>query len=161
MNLNRHNNNNLAKRDCTNKQNSNDGTLSRAQRRNSPHEGDVYISEENVVIRNGQANYKLQKHGHDFDLPFYESENGWPRTPRNEDNLQMFKDKLVETTLKGEKILGTYSTKNKSQEVIHYYDNETRRNVMYNAETKEFISAWKLYEPQVDNLMNNKNVGQF
>ena len=35
-----------------------DGTLTRSQKRNLPHKSDVYISEENVVVRHRQANFK-------------------------------------------------------------------------------------------------------
>ena len=152
------NRNNPGQGACTNKQNSEDGTLTRSQKRNLPHEGDVYISEEKVVIRHRQGNFKMKKHGHDFDLPYYKNESGWKKTPRTPENLQIFKDKLVETTLKGKKIEGTYRG---DQKVIHYFDSKTRRNVIYDADTKEFISGWKLTPEQIQDLIKNKNVGKF
>ena len=79
-------------------------------------------------------------------MPYYKNESGWKKTPRTSDNLQIFKDKLVETTLNGKKIKGTYRNDRK---VIHYFDSTTRRDVIYDAETKEFISAWKLTPEQI------------
>lgn len=143
---------------CTNKQNSADGTLTKAQRRNMPHENDVYISEEKVIIRHRQANYKLKKHGHDFDLPYYENQSGWKKTPRNAENLHMFKEKIVKTTLEGRRIEGTYRN---NQKVIHYFDQKTNRNVLYDQDTKHFISGWKLTEEQVTDLYKNNNVGKY
>lgn len=52
----------------------------------------------------------MKKHDHDFDLPYYENENVWKKIPRTPDNFQIFKDKLVETTLNGKKIERTYRT---------------------------------------------------
>ena len=97
----------------------------------------------------------MKKHGYDFDLPYYTNEKGWKKTPRTPENLQTFKEKLVETTLKGDRIEGTYK---KTRKVIHFFDAATERNVMYDAETKQFISAWKLDAKQVIDLTENKNV---
>ena len=44
------------------------------------------------------------------------------------------------------KMKGTYRNDRK---VIHYFDSTTRRDVIYDAETKEFISAWKLTPEQI------------
>jgi len=132
--------------------------LTKSQKRNFPHESDVYISEENVVVRNGQANFKMKKHGYDFDLPYYTNKSGWKKTPRTPGNLQIFKNKIVETTLNGKKIEGTYRNDHK---VIHYFDSKTRRNVFYDADTKDFISGWKLTPEQIQDLIKNKNVGKF
>jgi hypothetical protein len=70
----------------------------------------------------------------------YTNESGWKKTPRTPDNLQIFKDELVKTTLNGKKIEGTYRN---DREVIHYFDSKTGRDVLYDAHTKEFISGWK------------------
>ena len=152
------NRNNPGQGACTNKQDSQDGTLTKSQKRNLPHESDIYISEEKVVVRHRQANFKMKKHGHDFDLPYYTNESGQKKTRRTSDNRQVFKDKLVETTLNGKIIEGTYRNDKK---VIHYFDSKTRRNVIYNADTKEFISGWKLTPEQIQDLIKNKNVGKF
>ena len=45
------------------------------------------------------------------------------KTPRTPENLQIFKDKLVETTLNGKKIEGTYRS---DQKVIHYFDSKQK-----------------------------------
>ena len=152
------NQNNQGPKTCTNNQHSADGTLTKAQRRNLPHEQDVHIVEENVVIRHGQANYKMRKHGHDFEVPYSVNDSGWKRTARTPENLQKFKDELVKTTRNGERIEGTYRN---DQKVIHYYDAATERNVIYKADTKEFVSAWKLLPQQVEDLLKNKNVGNY
>jgi len=99
--------------------------LTRSQKRNLFHESEVYISKENVVVRNRQANFKMKKDGHNFDLPYSKNESKWKKTPCTPDNLQIFKDKLVETILNGKKIEGTYRNDRK---VIHYFDSKTRRN---------------------------------
>ena len=91
-------------------------------------------------------------------MPYYKNESGWKKTSRTPENVQIFKDKLVETTLNGKKIKGTYRNDRK---VIHYFDSTTRRSLIYDAETKEFISAWKLTPEQIQDLIKNKNVGKF
>ena len=116
------------------------------------------MSEEDVIIRHRQASFKTKKHGHDFELPFYTNDSGWKKTSRTPENVQIFKDKLVETTLNGKIIEGTYRNDRK---VIHFYDSETQRNLIYDAHTKEFISAWKLTPEQSQDLIENKNVGKF
>lgn len=80
--------------------------MTRSQKRNLPHESDGYISEEKVVVIHRQANFKMKKHGYDFD-------------------------------------------------------SKTRRDVLYDADTKEFISGWKLTPEQIQDLIKNKNVGKF
>lgn len=132
--------------------------MTKVQKRNFPHEDDVYISEENVVVRHGQANFKMKKDGSDFDLPYYTNKGGWKKTPRTPNNLQMFKEKSVETTLNGKKIEGTYRN---DQKVIHYFDSKTIGNVLYDANTEEFISGWKLTPGQILDLIKNKNVGDY
>ena len=145
---------------CTNKQNSQDGTLSKSQKRNEPHEHDVFLTKDNqnLTIRHRQANYKLRKHGHDFDLPYTESPSGWKKTPRTPENLEKFKKGIADTTLNGKMVEGTYRGE---QRVLHCYDSETGRYVIYDAETNLFISAWKLDEQQAIDLKNNGNVGKY
>ena len=143
-----------------NKKNNSDLTLTPAQKRNSPSEKDVYISKEDVIIRNRQAKYKMKNNGHNFDLPYSVSDRGRKKTPVTSENLQKFKDKIVEITLNGKKIQGTYRNEER-RKVIHYFDPKTKRNVIYDAQTKEFLSAWQLAKKQVTDLLTNKHVGEY
>ena len=69
----------------------------------------------------------MKKHDHDFDLPYYENKSEQKKTPCTPYNPQRFKDKVVETTLNGKRIEGTYRN---NQKVIHYVDSRTKRYVV-------------------------------
>ena len=62
------NRNNLGQGSCRAKQNNQDGTLIREQRRNLPSPDNLVISEQNVIIRDGQARYKIINHGHELEI---------------------------------------------------------------------------------------------
>nr|YP_009686315.1 hypothetical protein [Halamphora calidilacuna]QDR25071.1 hypothetical protein [Halamphora calidilacuna] len=51
------------------KQTNQQSTLTSEQRRNIPHPDDVIIPDQDVIIRHGQAKYKVKNHGSDFNLP--------------------------------------------------------------------------------------------
>ena len=51
------------------KQTNQQSTLTSEQRRNIPHPDDVIIPDQDIIIRHGQAKYKVKNHGSDFDLP--------------------------------------------------------------------------------------------
>ena len=99
---------------------------------------DVYVPEKDIVIRHRQENYKMWKHGHKFDFPYSKNKKGWKKTPRTLKNQEVFKEKILETSLNGERIEGTCRNE---QKVIYFYDSRTDRNIIYDVETKEFRSA--------------------
>lgn len=51
-------------------------------------------------------------------------------------------------------IHGTYR---KDIEVTHYFNQDTKLNVMINATDNVFLSAWKLGDEQLQNLINEGN----
>lgn len=74
--------NNPRQGSCRAKQNNQDGTLTKQQRRNLPSPNDVIFSEQNVIIRNGQLKYKLKNHGHEFGIESNQNSNGRFKTTK-------------------------------------------------------------------------------
>ena len=146
----------------TAKQTNQDCTLTREQRRNLPHPDDVRIPDQDVIIRHGQAKYKVKNHGSDFSLPSKPNEKGWLKTPRTSENIEGFKDEIKKLVLRGERIEGTYRKGEPDQfSAIHFYDSVSGCNAIFKQETKEFVSAWKLTQGQVSDLLTNKNIGDY
>ena len=146
----------------TAKQTNHDCTLTREQRRNLPHPDDVRIPDQDVIIRHGQAKYKVKNHGSDFSLPSKPNEKGWLKTPRTSENIEGFKDEIKKLVLRGERIEGTYRKGEPDQfSAIHFYDSVSGCNAIFKQETKEFVSAWKLTQGQVSDLLTNKNIGDY
>lgn len=150
---------------CRAKQNNQDGTLTKEQQRNLPIPDDIIIPEQNVVIRHGQAKYKLKNHGADFDLPSTPNSKGWTKTEKTEktdENIESFKNKIKQLVLEGERIEDTYrKSEPDGYTATYFYDSKTRRNAIFKKETKEFVSAWKLTPEQAQDLLQNKNVGDY
>ena len=160
--LNRNNPNNPGKGSCRAKQNNQDGTLTREQKRNLPSPDDVIISEQNVIIRDGQARYKIKNHGHEFGIESTQNSKGRFKTEKTPENIQAFKEEIKNLVLNGERIEGTYrKTEPDGYPASHFYDSKTGKNAIFKKETKEFVSAWKLNEGQVDDLLTNGNVGDY
>ena len=160
--LNRNNPNNPGQGTCTNKQNNQDGTLTREQRRNLPSSDDVIISEQNVIIRDGQARYKIKNHGHEFGIESTQNSKGRFKTEKTPENIQAFKEEIKNLVLNGERIEGTYrKSEPDGYPASHFYDPKTGRNAIFKKQTKEFVSAWKLTEGQVEDLLTNRNVGDY
>jgi hypothetical protein len=146
----------------TAKQTNQDCTLTREQRRNLPHPDDVRIPDQDVIIRHGQAKYKVKNHGSDFSLPSKPNEKGWLKTPRTSESIEGFKDEIKKLVLRGERIEGTYRKGEPDQfSAIHFYDSVSGCNAIFKQETKEFVSAWKLTQGQVSDLLTNKNIGDY
>ena len=144
------------------KQTNQDLTLTREQRRNLPHPDDVIIPDQDVRIRHGQAKYKVKNHGSDFGLPSKPNKKGWLKTPRTSENIESFKDEIKKLVLRGERIEGTYRKSEPDQfSPIHFYDSASGCNAIFKQETKEFVSAWKLTQGQVNDLLTNKNIGDY
>ena len=144
------------------KQNNQDGTLTREQRRNLPSPDDVIISEQNVIIRDGQARYKIKNHGHAFGIESTQNSKGQFKTEKTLENIQAFKEEIKNLVLNGERIEGTYrKTEPDGYPASHFYDPKTGKNAVFKKQTKEFVSAWKLTEGQVDDLLTNGNVGDY
>lgn len=149
------NNANIQKNQFNSKQNNQNGTLTKQQKRNLPHPEDVIIPEQNVIIRHNQAKHKVKKHGSDFSIPSKKNGKGRLLTPRTPENIESFKEKIKNLVLRGERIEGTY----RGQAVTHFYDSETRDNTIFIE--NEFLSAWKLAERQETDLLTNQNVGDY
>lgn len=156
------NRNNPGQGSCRAKQNNQDGTLTREQRRNLPLPDDVIISEQNVIIRDGQARDKIKNHGHDFGIESTQNSKGKFKTEKTPENIQAFKEEIKNLVLNGERIEGTYrKTEPDGYPASHFYDPKTGKNAVFKKQTKEFVSAWKLTEGQVDDLLTNGNVGDY
>jgi hypothetical protein len=160
------NRNNPGQGACTNKQNNQDGTLTREQLRNLPSPDDVMVSEQNVIIRDGQARYKIKNHGHEFGIKSTLNSKGRCKTEKTRENIEAFKEEIKKLVLNGERIEGTYrKSEPDGYRASHFYDPIydpiTGKNVIFKKETREFVSAWKLTEGQVDDLLTNGNVGDY
>lgn len=156
------NRNNPGQGSCRAKQNNQDGTLTREQRRNLPSPDDVIISEQNVIIRDGQARYKIKNHGHEFGIESTQNSKGRFKTEKTPENVQAFKEEIKNLVLNGEPIEGTYrKAEPDGYTASHFYDPKTGKNAIFKKQTKEFVSAWKLTEGQVDDLLTNGNVGDY
>ena len=90
------NRNNPGQESCRAKQNNQDGTLTREQRRNLPSPDDVIISEQNVIIRDGQDRYKIKNHGHEFRIESTQNLKGCFKTEKTPKNIQAFKKEITE-----------------------------------------------------------------
>ena len=156
------NRNNPGQGSCRAKQNNKDGTLTKEQRRNLPSPDDVIILEQNVIIRDGQARYKIKNHGHEFGIKSTQNSKGRFKTEKTPENIQAFKEEIKNLVLNGERIEGTYrKTKPDGYPASYFYDSKTGKNAIFKKDTKEFVSAWKLNDKQVADLLTNGNVGDY
>jgi hypothetical protein len=65
--------------------------------------------------------------------------------------------KIKKLVLRGERIEGTYRKGEPDQfSAIHFYD-----SAIFKQDTKEFVSAWKLTQGQVNDLFTNRNIGDY
>ena len=134
-------------------------TLTSEQRRNILYPDDVIIPDQDVIIREGQAKYKIKNHGSDFNLPSEPNEKGWLKTPRTSENIEGFKDEIKKLVLRGERIEGTYRKGEPDQfSVIHFYDIASGCNTIFKQDTKELVYAWKFTQGQVNDLFTNQKI---
>jgi hypothetical protein len=80
------------------------------------------------------------------------------------ENIEGFKDEIKKLVLRGQRIEGTYRKGEPDQfSAIHFYDSLSGCNAIFKQETKEFVSAWKLTQGQVSDLLDdeNKNIGDY
>ena len=137
-------------------------SLTKEQRRNLPHPDDYIIPEQDVIIRNGQAKFKVKNHGSDFGFFSDPNEKDCLKTPRTFENIEGYKNEIKKLVLTGERIEGTYRKDEPDQYLaIHFYDSASGCNVIFKQETKEFVSAWKLPQGQVNDLLTHKNIGDY
>lgn len=126
------NRNNPEHGSCKAKQNNQDGTLTREQRRNLPSPNDVIISEQNVIIRDGQARYKIKNHGHSFGIESTQNSKGRFKTEKTPENIQAFKEEIKNLVLNGERIEGTYrKAEPDGYPASHFYDPKTGKNAIF------------------------------
>lgn len=142
--------------------NNQDDVLSPEQKRNLPTSNDVVIKEEKVVIRHKQASHKLKKHAHIFGIESKTNASGYKVTPKSDKNLNRFKQEIKALTEYGMQIDGTYGRRELGEcPAIHFYDEETKIDAIFKIETGEFITTMKLTKEQIEDLLNNKNVGRY
>jgi len=121
--------------------------------RNRPHINDRFINIEGrprLIIRHGQANKKLQKHGYLYNVPATEKIPGKPRSLRTEKNLKTFMDGIVdfvttkEDSLKWvEKDFYQQSTAREVKAIL-LFDSETKILIVFKRATGEFITTCRL-----------------
>ena len=76
--------------------------------------------------------------------------------------LTIDKEEIKNLVLNGERIEGTYrKDEPDGYPASHFFDPKTGKNAVFKKQTKEFVSAWKLTEGQVDDLLTNGNVGDY
>jgi len=100
----------------------------------------------NVKYDNVKLQKKYNSHAKDFGI--YEN--------YNLNNRDIFKNKL-NTHLKLEWTKMMEWTHRSSQKVKHFYNKETWINTMYDLEWN-FVSWWKLWQSQIENLLRNWNI---
>ena len=128
------NRNNPGQGTCRAKQKNQDGTLTREQQRNLLSLDDVIIPEQNVIIRDGQAKYKLKNHGHDFGIQSKLNSKGRFKTEKTAENIQAFE--IENLVLNGERIESIYRKgEPDGYGASHFYDPETRKNAIFKKET--------------------------
>ena len=121
---------------CSAKQTNQDNTLTKEQRRNLPHPDDFIIPEQDVIVRHGQAKFKVKNHGSDFGLSSKPNENGWLKTLRTPENIEGYKNEIKKLVLTGERIEGTYRKGEPDQySAIHFYNSESGCNAIFKKET--------------------------
>ena len=101
-----------------------------------------YIPQLDCVIENRQIQKKF-KHAKAFGvIGDYNLKNG-----------QLFKDKIIKHMKdpSTQLIEGTY----RGNDVNHYFNSETKLNVMFNHDTKKFISGWLLESDQLNNMLDS------
>lgn len=136
--------------------------LTPEQRRNLPSSGDVIIYEQKVILRHRQVRHKLKDHGYDFGIESTKNASGRFLTKKTPENIQTFKNEIKKVVLNGERTEGTYrKDKPGGYRAIHFYDPETKKYVLFKEDTQEFVSAWILEPEQRDDLVYNKNIGDF
>lgn len=107
---------------------------------------------------------RIRNHGSDFNLPSKSNKNGWLKTDKTSENIERYKDEIKKLLLTGERIVGIYRKGESNQfSVIYFYDHLSGCNAIFNQnqETREFISAWKLNQRQISDLLINKNIEDY
>jgi broad specificity phosphatase PhoE len=97
----------------------------------------VGITEQNLIIRHGQAKYNIKNHGSDLGLPSKPNAKGWNKIERTAENIKDFKDKIKDLIFRDERFEGTYrKSKLDAYSAIHFYDAATRQNAIFKQKTK-------------------------
>ena len=98
-----------------------------------------YNSEFDVLFNNRQLQSKF-KHAESFGVV----------GNFNTNNLKLFKEKTLNhmKNPSTKQIQGTW----KGNDVDHYFNSDNSLNVIFDAETKNFISCWKFDEKQIKNI---------
>ena len=125
--------------------------LTKAQRRNLPTPNDVFIkieTHDTLVIRDGQAKYKLRKHGEVFDLPFTLTKNGKLVTERTEENFALFKQRIEDLVTSDSALWfdeGRFQGyTERGYPSINVYDKKEKIIVVFKKLTKEFVTTCRL-----------------
>ena len=138
-------------------------SLKTLEQRTAPHINDYILDQTvlingelvNLTITEGQLIHKLAKHGVDFGVPRNNNKNK-VQCDRTHVNLDIFRQRTIDTIKVGQRIDGTYQV---NTPAVHFYDKTTDLNVIFNATSGNYIAGWELSERQLNDLIQNQNVG--
>jgi hypothetical protein len=126
--------------------------LTKSERRNKPLKFDMTLPGTDLVFRAGQCERKMVEHEQEFGVNATLNEQG-------KNISKVTPENLIQSALAGKEYRGT-SRKNRSDgfDAIHFYDSKTLKNIIFNADTKNFVSAWVLSEIQSNYLKETGNI---
>ena len=141
-------------------------SLTKEQRRNLPHPKDRFMNVEghqDLVVRRGQAQFKVKKHGEVHDLPYTLIDNGAKKTLRTEENTDAFMDSITEMPNRTNIQWfdnGTYQGGTKrGYPAVHIYDKDKRVIAVFKKSTGEFTTTCRLNDRQHAELLRTGNFG--
>lgn len=120
------------------------GTQLGARKNNDPYASSFYEASLNCNFTDKQLQKKFARHAKDFEIT----------GNYNVANRELFRRKLIEHMKATHACIGTY----RRQEVYHYYNPDTKINVMVNRTNDEFISGWLLGPTQVKHMELDGNI---
>jgi len=134
--------------------------------RNQPNPKDRWIlveSRPELIIRRGQAQFKVKDHGAVAGLPYKIKRNGCTSTLRTEENVDIFMSAVEKTVENPNSIWfeeGTYQGgTNREVESINIFNEEENRVATFKRSTGEFITFCEPNPKERDNLMETGNFG--
>lgn len=151
-----------SKKDKKNRNKNKDLEFMAQEFRNRPHILDRRIEEYEIfIIRDGQAWHKVESHGVDYGLPCYQLKDGKEIAEKTQKNVELFKTNIAEQVKRSTKIEGTYrkgTGQGSVPNVTYFYERETKLCSIFNSETGNFISGWRLSRNQIDSLIEIQDV---
>ena len=136
--------------------------LTPQEKRNSPSKQDLYFTDQDLTVFNGQAKFKMMRHGSDFGLDSYQKPNGVWKTRNTQENLETYKREIANLVENHERIDGTYRKGLEGgHDSIMFLNEETNHCAIFHKQERRFVSAWRLNNAQVKDLKENRNVGGY